>query len=143
MATWFALPHEIQVCVARHYINDTITTGKSLYDKDEDDECCLAWADSQLKATEDDIFALREALPLLRVDVINILRNKAATSRQDAHEWWRMGMTAELNRKYPGGEQELVVERSVVERLAKADYSQSRRHQDEVVIRALYEFDLD
>jgi len=55
MATWSSLPHEIQVCVARHYINDTITIAKSLYDTDRDGEVCLAWADSRLKIAEDEI----------------------------------------------------------------------------------------
>jgi len=86
---------------------------------------------------------LREAIPRLVVDVIDIIKSKAAASRQDAHIWWRIGMTAELSRKYPGGEQELVVERSIVERLAKADYSQSRLRQEDVVSHTGYELDLD
>jgi len=143
MASWSNLPHEIQECVVLHYINDTIATVKSLYDTDRDGEVCLAWADSQLKGVEDAVFILRQALLLLSVDVMNLIKSKAAASRQDAHVWWRIGMTEELSRKYAGGEKELVVERSVVERLARVDYSQSRLSQEEVVSRAMYEFDLD
>jgi len=96
-----------------------------------------------MKAAETNIFALIQAFPHLTEDILRIIKARAAASRQDAKDWWSMGMTPALYSKYPGGAHELVAERTVVYRLADADYSQPRTDQEGVVSELLYELDLD